>query len=66
MHFLVNRFEYTTVTLKAATSVDIPFLKPFCSVTSMLLIYGYWLNLLSIALSSTFGKTVNNEIGLLF
>jgi len=36
------------VSLKAASSVDIPFLKLYCSVTSMLLVCRWWLNLLCI------------------
>ena len=50
--------------LKAASSVDAPFLKPFCSVTSMLLVFRWWLNLMCIPLSGALEKMVNNDTGL--
>jgi hypothetical protein len=54
-HFLVNRLKLS-VSLKAAFPIDIPFLKPCCSVTSMLLVCRCCLNLLCIAFSNTLGK----------
>ena len=56
MYCTVNRFEYT-VSMKAVSSVDIPFLKLYCSVTSMLFVFRCWLNLLCIALSQVPQKT---------
>ena len=38
MHFLVNDLNKLSGSLKASFSVDIPFLKPCCCVTSMLLV----------------------------
>ena len=57
----VNRLP---VSPKAASSVDISFLIPYCSVTSMLSVCRCWLNPLCIAFLSTLERTVNNEIGL--
>ena len=53
-----------SVSLKATSSVDILFLKPYCSVTGMLLVCRCWLNLKCIASSSNLKKTVNNGIDL--
>jgi len=57
--FWLIDFNTLSVCLKAASSVDIPFLKPHCSVTSMLLVCRCWLYLLCIAFSSTLDKTIN-------
>jgi len=46
---------------KITYSVDISFLKQYCSMASMLLVRWCWLNALCIAFSSTLVKTVNNE-----
>jgi len=45
------------VSLKAALLVDIPSLTLYCSVTSMLLVCGWWLNLLCRVFSNTLEKT---------
>ena len=62
--FWLTDLNIPSVSLKAAALVDIPFLQPYCSVTSMLLICRCWLNLLCVAFSSTIEKTIYNEIGL--
>ena len=49
-----------SVSLKATFSVDIPFLKPYCSLTSMLFVRKCCFNLLCIVFSSTLEKTINN------
>jgi len=54
------------VSLKAASSVDLFFLEPYCCVPSMLLVCRCWLNLLCIAFLSTLEQIVNNEINLEF
>jgi len=53
MHFLKIDLNTLSVGLKAASSVDTPFLKPYSSVTSMLLVCRCWLNLLCTVFSST-------------
>ena len=54
-----------SVSLQAASSVDIPFLNTYFPVTSMMFVYNCWFNLLCIAFWNTLGKkTVNNDIGL--
>jgi len=45
-----------SVSLKAPFLVDIPFLKPYCSVTCLLLVGRCWLNLLYIVFSNTLGE----------
>jgi len=39
-------FNVLSVSLKDVLSVDIPVLKPYCSVTDVLLVYSWWHNLL--------------------
>jgi len=56
MHSLVNDLIKLSDSLKAAFSVEIPVLKPCCSVTSMLLVCRWWFVLLLIAFSNTLGK----------
>ena len=65
IYWLID-FNTLSVILKTASSVDNPFLKPYCSVTSMLLICRCWLNLLSITFLNILEKTINNEMALLF
>ena len=62
--FWLTDLNTLSVSLKAASSVDIPLLQPYYSVTSMLLVYRCWLNLLCVAFLSTLIKTVNNYTGL--
>jgi hypothetical protein len=50
--------------MKAASSVDMPFLKAYCSGTNILLVYKCWFNLLYIAFSNILEKVGNNEMGL--
>jgi hypothetical protein len=52
--------------LNAAFLVDILFLKQYCSVTRMLFVCRFRLNLLCTDVSITLEKTVNNERGLSF
>ena len=62
--FWLTDLNTLSVCVKAAASVDIPFLQPYCSMTSMLLTCRCWLNLLCIAFSNTIEKTIYNEMGL--
>jgi len=62
-HALIN-LNILAVSLKAVSSIDIPFLKLFSSVTSLLLVCRCWLNILCIVYTSPLEKTVNNELGL--
>jgi len=48
MHFCLVDLNTLSVGLKEASSVDNPFLKPYSSVTSVLLVCRCWLNLLRI------------------
>jgi hypothetical protein len=52
--------------MKAAFSVDIPFWKPNCSGTNMLLIHMQWLNLLYIIFTNTLENVVNSANGMYF
>jgi len=56
-HALID-LNTLAVSLKAVFSIDILFLKLYCSVTRC------WLNILCIVYTSTLEKTANNEIGL--
>jgi len=57
MHFVVSRFEYNiSLSEGSIFTADIPFLKPYCFVTSMFLVCRYLLNLLCIDFMNTLEK----------